>query len=260
MNKFFKEYFHDAKHDKIKENVFVFRMCFSVGIIFVCMFAMAFAAYGFFSSDIYTQPSAISSARYSLSVKGMEGMVLPVWEASDTEQTDSVQIMSPNAPAEVSMNVPGSVAQYSLAPGNYTFVLEKEVGPDFASTGYCKIVFNGKYQAENSDAYYTKQIGAINPEESKNLRYVYISVSETTVVDFVPSWGTYSGEGFDESTTTISPSGQQVTNVNQTPDEPPLLIRSLPITKKTFWKKYKNNFKTAVFQRFFYRFFNLFVL
>ena len=158
MNKFFKEYFHDAKHDKIKENVFVFRMCFSVGIIFVCMFAMAFAAYGFFSSDIYTQPSAISSARYSLSVKGMEGMVLPVWEASDTEQTDSVQIMSPNAPAEVSINVPGSVAQYSLAPGNYTFVLEKEVGPDFASTGYCKIVFNGKYQAENSDAYYTKHV------------------------------------------------------------------------------------------------------
>lgn len=219
MKNFLNEYFYVAKHDKIKENVFVFRMCFSVVSILVCMFAMAFAAYGFFSSEVSVQPNSIASSRYTLNVKGVIGTTFPAQVINETDSSDTVQIIHPTAPTDVLVRVPGSVCQYKLSAGEYTFILEKQEGSDLASTGYCKIVFDGKYQVENGDVHYTRQIGKIGPNDSQTCRYVRISVTKDTLVDFVPSLGTYSGEGFDETSKVIFPIGQKTFQSDTIEDE-----------------------------------------
>lgn len=165
MRKIYQKYFALPEEGKgiMGEQVFFARLAVSVVCIVLCMSAMGFSAYAYFTASVSSSMNQIQAANYSLSVQS------PIKLVNDRGSV-AADSTNPN--------------KYTMTqPGMYDFTLIKSGN---ASTGYCKIFINGNEVAV------TKQIA----EDALTVR---IETAQETVVEFVACWGTYSSEErFDE--------------------------------------------------------------
>ena len=165
MRKIYQKYFELPEEGKgiMGEQVFFARLMVAIACIVLCMSAMGFSAYAFFTASVSSNMNQIQAANYALSVQSIG--IVPE-NANGSVMADS---LNPN--------------KYTLQKGMYDFTLAKSGN---ASTGYCKIFVNGNEVAV------TKQI----TEETVTVR---IETAQEIVVEFVACWGTYSSEErFDE--------------------------------------------------------------
>ena len=178
MRKIYQKYFAlpEEGKDTMGEQVFFARLAVSITCIVLCMFAMGFTAYAYFTASISSNMNQIQAASFDLEVQKIEPQTETSSASYEAEKT------------------------YRLKTGSiYKFVLAKHGN---ASTGYCKIVLtpNDVTSKETSEAvFYTQQFGQVGGQnETINEREIYITVGVETTVKFVPCWGTYRGEGVGE--------------------------------------------------------------
>lgn len=159
MRKIYQKYFEIPEEGKgiMGEHVFFARLTVAITCIVLCMSAMGFSAYAFFTVSVSSNMNHIQAANYSLSVQSIE--IVPENESGSVVADSSNPI------------------KYKLQKGMYDFVLMKEGN---ANTGYCKIKINNN----ENDVIVTRQIEDV-------ALTVRIEVAQETEVEFVACWGTY---------------------------------------------------------------------
>ncbi len=181
MRKIYQKYFEIPEENKgiIGEHVFFARLAVSIVCIVLCMSAMGFSAYAYFTASVSSSMHQIQAASFDLEVQKIEPQTKTSSASYDSEKT------------------------YKLQPGIYDFVLTKSGN---ASTGYCQIVVM-KDATTKSEPVSTRQFGKSTIQEAPvDKRIVQIKVEEETIVKFVPCWGTFNVEEkdrFDEHTQMI---------------------------------------------------------
>ena len=70
MKKILNELFYVPKYGKVKESVFLARMGISITGILLCLVAMSFAGYAYFSSSVTSGINVIQAASFTLDVNG----------------------------------------------------------------------------------------------------------------------------------------------------------------------------------------------
>ena len=150
------------------ERVFFARLAVTIACIVLCMSAMGFSAYAFFTASVSSNMNQIQAANFDL----------------------EIQIESQTGTSSASYESEGT---YKLQAGSiYEFKLEKKGN---ASTGYCQIVI---VKDETTIPVYTRQFGKSTVDESPvETRTIQIKVTEETIVKFVPCWGTFNIEEKD---------------------------------------------------------------
>ena len=167
MREIYQKYFELPEEGKgiMSEQVFLARLTVGIACIVLCISAMGFSAYAFFTTSVSSNMNQIQAAHYSLSVQSIG--IVPV-NGNGSVVADTL-----------------NPTKYKLQKGMYDFVLVKEGN---ASTGYCMIKINNN----ENDVIVTRQIGDV-------ALTVRIEVAQETAVEFVACWGTYrSQERFDE--------------------------------------------------------------
>lgn len=174
MRKIYDEYIRLPKEGEgvVCEKVFFTRLAISVVCIAMCMMAMGFNAYAYFTASISSSSNVIQTSTYE-TIKNVTSTI------SDTETV------------KADSKVKG---KYTLKPGQYNFTLTKQ---GTASTGYCRIdvdevIDNGTASFKSS--FYTQQLGKVAASEEPVIeRTILISVDKETVIQIVDCWGTYAG-------------------------------------------------------------------
>lgn len=184
MRKIYQKYFEVPEEGKgiIGERVFFARLTVAIACIVLCMSAMGFSAYAFFTANVSSNMNQIQAAYFDLEVQKIEPQTEISSASYESEKT------------------------YKLQPGIYDFTLKKNGN---ATTGYCEILIYD--DAGNSQSVYTQQFGKIkDQEDSIEERTIQIRVVTETRVSFVSCWGTYSGNPIREQEEMIIVDGQEV--------------------------------------------------
>lgn len=191
MRKIYQKYFEIPEENKgiIGEHVFFARLAVSIVCIVLCMSAMGFSAYAYFTASVSSNMNQIQAANFDLEVQ-IEAQTGTSSASCESEKT------------------------YKLQQGIYDFVLTKRGN---ATTGYCQIVVM-KDATTEGESVSTRQFGKSKLDESPvDTRTIQIEVEEETIVKFVPCWGTFNVEEmdrFDEQTCRITV--EQNMKVNET--------------------------------------------
>ena len=64
MKKLYNEFFYIPKYGKVKEKVMLMRTALTVVIMVVCLFAMSFTAYAYFSHNVTSGSNIIKAAYF----------------------------------------------------------------------------------------------------------------------------------------------------------------------------------------------------
>lgn len=184
MRKIYQKYFEVPEEGKgiVGERVFFARLTVAIACIVLCMSAMGFSAYAFFTANVSSNMNQIQAAYFDLEIQKIELQTETSSASYESEKT------------------------YKLQPGIYDFTLKKNGN---ATTGYCEILIYD--DAGNSQSVYTQQFGKIkDQEDSIEERTIQIRVVTETRVSFVSCWGTYSGNPIRELEEMIIVDGQEV--------------------------------------------------
>ena len=168
MRKLYDEFFYIPKHGKVREKVMFTRMVSMIAIVIMCLAAISFSAYAYFSYNITSGSNIIKAANFEASV--------------------SVIANSSSDPIMVTKD--GKIQTVTLSAGTYTVKLT--AGDSTADTGFC-IVTIGK------DTFFTAQIGK---DVAKNLTDASVTftlkVPVETKITFLSHWGTSSFYGYEK--------------------------------------------------------------
>lgn len=181
MRKIYQKYFEIPEENKgiMGEHVFFARLAVSIACIMLCMSALGFSAYAYFTASVTSSVNSIQAANFAVRP---EIAVVENSEGSAAHEKDTTW-------------------KYTLQSGTYDITLNKE---GTASTGYCEIRVGEK-------SLYTDQIGVIDENGTQmTFRTVRIAVVQETVVEIIACWGTYSGNPICEAEEMIIVDGQEV--------------------------------------------------
>ncbi len=167
MKGFYDEFFYVPKHGygKVKEKVLYARVAVTIGLMVLCLAAMSFVAFAFFTSDISSSSNIIKSATFQAEVSIVE-------KEDSSEVIEVIQTDKYEKTASIKKDV------------EYLVTLKK--GGE-AKTGFC-ILSGNKF----TDVYYTQQLGADinaaggNTEEIK----FYLKADADCDIIFFSHWGT----------------------------------------------------------------------
>lgn len=165
MKELYNEFFHVSKDGKVREKVMLMRTAITVIVIIICLFAMSFSAYAYFSHSITSGLNVIKAANFEAKIT----VTASVGENPTLEAVD------------------GKTYSAKLKPGvTYTFTVEKG---GTAETGFCVITAVGCDQT-----YHTQQLGKdiSAPNDSTSKITFDLMVSDNTTVYVVSHWGTSS--------------------------------------------------------------------
>ena len=172
MRKLYNEFFYIPKHGKVREKVMLTRIAMTVMIVIMCLAAMSFTAYAYFSYNITSGSNIIKAAHFEAQI--------------------TVTSTEPNGGTVDPSSTTGKKTAFTFAnTGTYTVELKK--GSSTAKTGFCIISIGDK-------TYHTQQIGVdINANnEQRDLVSFALKVNEpNSVVTIEPHWGTSSYYGFN---------------------------------------------------------------
>ena len=166
MRKIYQKYFEIPEENKgiMSERVFFARLTVIIACIVLCMGAMGFSAYAYFTASVSSNMNQIQAASFTIKpeikVVGNSG-------GSAAHEVDTAW-------------------KYILQPGAYNITLNKEGS---ASTGYCLIKIG-------DSSFYTQQLGTVKDESGNEIvtRTIAIAVDVPTNIEITACWGTYRGD------------------------------------------------------------------
>lgn len=156
MIKKIKSLFYVPKHGKMREQAFLARIALYASVIVLCLGAMGFTAFAYFSSDVFSSSNRITSATYDLKVAATKGMGV------DGNVTDNVLLEG----------VQGETYSVTLS-----YPSDK---PGMATSGFCMIHVG-------DTVYHTAQI-----TQTHNTFELTVVFETDASVRFEPCWGTSS--------------------------------------------------------------------
>lgn len=161
MRKFYDDYFRVPKDGIMREKVMLVRITVSIVIMLICLGAMSFSAYAFFSYNISSVNNNIQVANFDVQPTVVNGTGSPV-VVSSAEQ--------------------GAYVVSLQAGQDYTITLRQQG----AALGFCVIT------AEGLDAvYHTQQLGAGEGVGMHEICFT-VRVAKATRLSILPHWGTSS--------------------------------------------------------------------
>lgn len=164
MRKFYRDFFYIPKYGKVQEKVMLTRVTMTVAIVIMCLAAMGFTAYAYFSCDVTSGFNTIQAANFASKI---------VQITDKNGQTVEVKKTNNTYTAELKANE------------EYSIVLE-HADSSTAKTGFVVIT------ADNcSNKYHTQQIGRDSTGKSEILTFQLVPSADTTVT-FRSHWGTSS--------------------------------------------------------------------
>lgn len=168
MRKFYNEFFCIPKEGKIREKVMLMRVAATIITVILCLSAMSFTAYAYFSYDFTSDITTFKAANFEVDAK-----------ITVTENQNST-------PVTVSKNPNASYTADLKAGKIYTVVLSKSQ-ESTADTGFCVITALGC-----ADTFHTQQIGADETVAGGLTDKVTfeLKVTADTTVTFASHWGT----------------------------------------------------------------------
>ena len=164
MRKFYRDFFYIPKYGKVQEKVMLTRVTMTVAIVIMCLAAMGFTAYAYFSCDVTSGFNTIQAANFATKI---------VQITDENGQTVEVTKTNNAYTAELKANE------------EYSIVLE-HADSSTAKTGFVVIT------ADNcSNKHHTQQIGRDSTGKSETLTFQLVLSADTTVT-FRSHWGTSS--------------------------------------------------------------------
>lgn len=170
MRKLYYEFFCIPKHGKVREKVMLTRMAMTVTTVIMCLAAMSFTAYAYFSCNITSGSNIIKAANFEANVS--------------ITLTDSN-----NDPITVTNN--GKVQTVNLDAGKYTIELTR--GNSTAHKGFCVITVGDKN-------YYTDQIGVDAEKDLTDAKVKFeLWLSSPARIEVLSHWGTSVYYGYQDA-------------------------------------------------------------
>ncbi|MBQ3088222.1 MAG: hypothetical protein IJC36_01175 [Clostridia bacterium] len=161
MRKLYNEFFYIPKQGKIREKVMLARVITTVTIVIICLVAMSFTAYAYFSHNITSGSNIIKAANFDANI-------------SITNNASKG--------STVSITNDGESKTANLEAGKYTVELTK--GSSTANKGFCIITIGDK-------DYYTDQIGVDTAKNLDDAKVKFeLRLSAPTKIKVVSHWGT----------------------------------------------------------------------
>ncbi len=190
MNKFYKDFFYVPQHGKgtVREKVMITRIALSVVLILVCMAAMSFTAYAYFSQTLIANMGVIRSATWDIVVTA----------ESDVLLNDGVYTLN---------------NQNGTETREFTVTLTKEETETSATVGYAKIEIKTDVDGfTDVQTYYSQPIGQflldgqMTTDLDRQLK-ITVPVGKLAYVTFTGEWGTCTENEWviDEGTEAIVP-------------------------------------------------------
>lgn len=203
MRKFYDEFFHISKNGKIREKVMLMRTAITVVIMVICLFAMSFTAYAYFSHNVTSGSNVIKAANFKAEV--------------------SISINDPSGETPELKEIDGKTRAADLK-ANTEYTMSLKPGGT-AETGFCVITADDCEQT-----YHTQQLGvdlSVEGQRTPEVKFTIV-VSEDTTVYVLSHWGTSSHyEAFANRGT----AGElYITNGNDDSNPVKLTIGSTPIS------------------------------
>lgn len=177
MRKLYNEFFYIPKHGKIREKVMYTRVVMTVVIMVMCLAAISFTAYAYFSCNITSGSNIIKAATYDLDWK------ITV-KASDEGEQDQISVFTEQDTV---------VIKPEKLPQNYVVTIT--LGENCtATTGFCVMQVDYEDEATKDVRYHTVQIGEdVNVGENGRQEYtLYIQLNQAASITFSRHWGTSS--------------------------------------------------------------------
>ncbi len=169
LEKFKEDYLRIEENGKLSEKVFIRRIVVGVISIVLCLSAMGFSAYAYFTSSVTSGTSTLTAATYSTEII--------VTKASEGSTEESAEALAPT--------VSGMTQVYGLEADTKYTVTIKATGN--AEKGYCKIVVDATSDKYDG-IYYTVPL-----VPSGDALTFTIQCYENVAVEFITNWGSYSG-------------------------------------------------------------------
>jgi LysM repeat protein len=156
MKKWLDQFFYTPKYGKVTEKVFLTRMTASISMIVLCMAAMAFTAYAYFSHSVASGTNTLQAAHFDV----------------------DITITQNGAPVTV---VRGGADSYSVAlKKDLTYAVTVQSTPgSTVGTGFVLIT-------AGQQRYFTQQV-----EKGTTLHFSLVPTSDMSVT-LLPHWGTSS--------------------------------------------------------------------
>jgi len=210
MKKIYDEYLYVPEEGKVREKTFLARITLSVVIMVLCLGAMGFTAYAFFTCNITSGTTTIQSARYDLDVEVKD--VTPVEQsqaAVPAAETEPVTIV-PNEEGYFVFENKSTTENEEVKDKTYEFVLKK---PDeaTASVGFGKFEIITDVNEDGSrQLYYTTPIGTYVKDgktvENKEYKLqLLVPANKTVKVKVIAEWGTCAREPVQKDAVTQIP-------------------------------------------------------
>lgn len=160
MIKLCKNLFYEPKYGNVQDSMMLKRLFSTVTIVLVCLAAISFSAYAYFTYSITSAPNKIQTSSFSASI-----MI-----ESEIENNVFTQ---------------GYIQNCSLEPGKYTVTISTDSG--ITGTGFYTITVG-------STTYHTQQLGVdLNTLGQKRTQISFmLEVHTTTDIVFDSHWGTSS--------------------------------------------------------------------
>ncbi len=184
MRKIYNEFFYIPKHGKIREKVMLTRIVMTITIMVVCLAAMSFTAYAYFSYNVTSGSNIIKTANFETKVS-----------IKITDENDAAVEINP-----ITSNYKTFVTE-ELEVGKYYTVTIEPTDNSTAKTGFVVVTADGC-----NNTYHTQQIGV--DENVKGGKTPSISfklmITDKTKVEFLAHWGTsayydtYKNKGVNE--------------------------------------------------------------
>lgn len=169
-----------------REKELLLRMAGTIATIVICLVAMGYSAFAYFSHSVSSGMNVIQSAHFDVvvtlvGVKDAEG---DAGEATGAE----AELIDEGAPDSNEMVLEGN----RLSAGEAKVYIFKIEASGDAQTGYCKIVI-GKTGA-GQQVYYTTQLYQQPDEGQISSLIIEIDMTKASgyTIEFVPRWGTSS--------------------------------------------------------------------
>ncbi len=168
MRKFYREYLYVPKHGKICDKVMITRVAISVAVVVMCLMAMSFTAYAYFSHNVISSSNVIHSASFEvkISVEKRDG---------SGELVNVDPVTSDRKLFKIS----------GLQPLNTYTVTVRPTEGSTVNTGFLVVT-----ATDCEQTYYTQQLWTDG--ESDDVFTFTFTVTDTTDAVFRAHWGTSS--------------------------------------------------------------------
>ena len=185
MVNLFRKFFYVPQYGKIDDKVMVTRVITSVVTVILCLAAMGFSAYAYFSHDLTSATNTLKGAKFDAKVQ---------MQLNDANG-ETVTVVTSNYKTHIA----------ELKAGQTYFITAQHTSASTAKTGFLIVT------AENCNTrYHTVQLGKDGAGLTETITFCLTPTADTKVT-FLAHWGTSSYYGYATDNENYIQSGESVT-------------------------------------------------